>query len=230
MTANEDAFIEGWREALKKWAPAARLTTAVLKLTHVGERPAKLTEIAALMGPSLDEASLTRLLQQLFPNRVTIEDGLVHLGVTTERPPAYRFELQIGQRHMYVGGCAPDQFWIAFLVDEPVEIRATCHATGEPIRVVVSHDKVTTVEPAEAVVALVDPAAIFSLSSADEFDANVCVLQPFFASKEAGSQWAAKHPEGRLFSIPDFFAFWRRELEPIIGDLMIKSEGQNNAL
>jgi len=218
-TAEKNNFIAGWKAALNAWAPAARVTSAVFKLTNAGEKPIALEQLAAIAGFPQDKTAT--LVLQFFANTARIQNGLVHLEMTITRQPSSRFELRIGDRRMYTDGCAPDQFWVALFIDQPVEIRATCQATGVPIRVVVSATTVESVEPVAAVVGLINPATVQTVKRAEEFDEKVCVYQTFFASMEAGAAWKLQHPQGRLFSVREFFDFWRQLLTPIAGDLMM---------
>lgn len=216
--AESDNFTAGWKAALNVWAPAARVTSAVFKLTNAGEKPVALEKLAAISGFPPDETASLAL--QFFANTARIQNGLVYLEMATTRQPSTRFELCIGDRRMYTDGCAPDQFWVALFIDQSVEIRATCQATGVPIRVVVSAATVESVEPAEAVVGLINPATVQIVKQADEFDEKVCIYQTFFASMDSGAAWKIQHPQGRLFPVREFFDFWRQLLTPITGDLM----------
>jgi hypothetical protein len=216
---NKDDFTAGWRQALHHWGPAVRVTSATFKLTNVGEKPVALEVLAAAIGLSPDDTA--KLVLQTFPKRVRLQDGLVHFALPATRQPSSRFELRIGKRRMYTKGCAPDQFWIALFINEAVEIRSLSQITGTPIRVIVSADRVETVDPADAVVGLINPLAIQSVDYIEEFDQKVCVYQTFFASKEAGADWQRHHPQGKLFSVHEFFAFWQELLTSVVGDLMV---------
>jgi hypothetical protein len=214
----KDNFTEGWKEVLQAWAPAARMFSAVFKLTNVGEKPVTLEKLAATAGVPPEE--IAGLVSQFFGGEARIQDGLVHLEMATTRQPSSRFELRIGDRRLYTGGCVPDQLWMAYFSDEPVEIRGTCQTTGAPIRVVVSAAGVETVEPAETVVGLMNPAAVQTVEQVEEFDEQVCIHQLFFASMDAAAAWQRQNPQGRLFPVRELFDFDRQLLAPITGDLM----------
>src|SRR5688500_5091450 len=124
-----DNFTAGWKDALNAWAPAARVTSAVFKLTNAGEKPVALEKLAATVG-FLPYETAGFVLQFFSTNTARIQNSLVHLEMTTTRQLSSRFELRIGERRIYTEGCAPDQFWVALFIDQPVEIRATCQATA----------------------------------------------------------------------------------------------------
>ena len=214
----KDNFTEGWKKVFQAWVPAVRVVLAVFKLTNAGEKPVALNELVAVAGFSTDETA--SLVSQFFSGEARIQDGLVHLEMATTRQPSSRFEIRIGDRVLYAGGCVPDQFWMAYFSDEPVEIRGTCQATGVPISVIVSATGVETVEPAEVVVGIMNPVAVQAVELVEEFDEQVCIHQLFFASMDAGAAWKRQHPQGRLFPVRELFDFDRQLLAPITGDLM----------
>ena len=216
--AEKANFLADWSETMQAWAPAVRVTSAVFKLTNAGEKPADLEKLAAMAGFPPDQTAT--MVLQFFTNTARIQNGLVHLEMATTRQPSSRFQLRIGDCRLYTEGCAPDQFWIAYFIDKPVEIRATCQATALPITVVVSAAGVEAVEPAGAAIGLINPATVQKVKRADEFDEKVCVYQTFFASMDAGAAWKLQHPQGRLFPVREFFDFWYQLLTPIAGELM----------
>ena len=212
-----DDFTLGWRRALAAWAPAVRVTSALLKLTNAGERPTTAQRLAEVVGSPVDEA--TSLAIQVNP-RARVRDGQVRLDMATRPGRGSRFELRLGDRVIYATGCAPDQYWIALLIDEPLEIRATCQATRAPIRLIVSRSGVAQAEPDTTVIALIDPLSVQSVDDIAAFDQEICVNQAFFVSPAAGARWAEAHPAGRLLPVHAFFEFWRRELALVAGDIL----------
>jgi alkylmercury lyase len=215
----QDRFMAGWETTIQKWVPAVRITSAVLKLTNAGEESASLKQLAALAGLSSDQTA--GLAAQIFPKTARIQGGDLFLDLSSTRQPSSRYELRIGHRRIYAEGCAPDQFWIALFIPEPVEIRAVCQATGSPIRMIVSASGVEGVEPSQAMVGLINPLDVQAVDFIEEFDQKICVYQTFYASPEAGGTWKLQHPQGKLLSVHDFFDFWRQLLTPIVADLMV---------
>jgi len=110
---------------------------------------------------------------------------------------------------------------MALLAGTPIHAQATCPATGRPIRVDFTPDRVERVEPPSTVIAVISPLApqLQQLSSSEQVDADVCAHQPFFASVEAAADWQAQHPGGRIFPVSEFFAWWRRFLTAVSVDM-----------
>src|SRR6266487_1898948 len=204
-----DDFDAAWQTVGQQYQPAILVTSAVIKLTGAGERPVEFERLAATTGRSVDK---TLALARQFL-KVNVQDGLVHLDLSAAGTSA-RYRLQIGERTIDVGGCAPDIVWMALLAGQPVHAEATCPATGTPIWVDLTPDGVERVEPPSTVIALLSPLApqLQQLSSGEQAEAEVCPQQPFFASAEAAAEWQAQHPGGRIFPVSEFVAWWRRFL------------------
>jgi alkylmercury lyase len=100
-------------------------------------------------------------------------------------------------------------YLLALALGRPVHAEATCPATGTPITVDITPERVDRVDPATAVVAVVDLDVDLTLGP-DRTDAEVCAQQPFFASPQAASRWLAEHPQGRLIPVRSFHDEARR--------------------
>jgi alkylmercury lyase len=94
-------------------------------------------------------------------------------------------------------------YLLALALGRSVHAEATCPATGTPITVDITPERVDRVDPATAVVAVVNLDVDLTLGS-DRTDAEVCAQQPFFASPQAASRWLAEHPQGRLIPVQSF--------------------------
>jgi alkylmercury lyase len=93
-----------------------------------------------------------------------------------------------------------------------VHVESTCPATGQAIRVTVTPDAITSVNPAEAVVSQLTPGDVSRIR------ADVCALGHFFASAEAARPWTEAHPDGFTVPIADstevtgaFTAYFERQ-------------------
>ena len=204
-----DDFDAGWQTVGRQYQPAIQVTSALIKLSGGGERPVEVEQLAAASDRPVDE---TLALARQFL-KVNVQEGLVHLGLSTAGTSA-RYRLQIGARTIDAGGCAPDIVWMALLAGTPIHAQATCPATGSPIRVDFTPDGVERVEPPSSVIAVISPFApqLQQLSSREQAEADVCSQQPFFASAEAAADWQAQHPAGRIFPVRECFVWWGRFL------------------
>ena len=204
-----DDFDSAWQEEFAQFLPQLKLTTALIKLTGMGEHPVAVEQLAAAIGRSPQET--VALAQQW--GRVRLADE--HIFFAPEDSPFARYHLQVGARALDTGGCAPDIFWSVLAAEIPIQVDSTCPATGLPIRVELSPQGVERVEPPGAVVTMLHPRAqvIQEMQNAEDADANVCSQQSFYSSAEAAAHWLASHPGGRIYPVVEFFAWFRRNLE-----------------
>ena len=72
-----------------------------------------------------------------------------------------------------------------------------------------SPDRIEAVEPADVVASIRRPEACDATSAA-RIMATACHFNFFFASRESGESWVAKHPETFLQSLDAVYAFIRR--------------------
>jgi alkylmercury lyase len=185
---------------------AARVAWATIKLSHVGQRPVSLDQLATHVG--LSAAETARSLRLTWQERIDLRDGMIRLDATPACPRRYR--VHAGGRPVGASkGCSVDMYLLALALGRPIHAEATCPATGTPITVDITPDRVERIDPATDVVAVVNLNAEFTLGL-DRIDADVCAQQPFFASAQAASRWLADYPQGRLIAVQSFHAEARR--------------------
>lgn len=186
-----------WYETQSWAAELEALTPLVLSELARGE-PVDVARIAARTGMT---ASDVLGLLRGSPAEWDHEGRLVGFGLTL-RATRHRFE--VDGRVLYTW-CAPDTLAFPAVLGIEAHVESPCFATGEPIRIHVSPEGVRSVEPAEAVVSIVTPAANLS-----DFRRALCRDQHFLSSRPAASQWQAAHPEGIVVSVADAFTLTRR--------------------
>src|SRR5215469_9902695 len=101
MTQQDD-FDRAWQETFAQFQPQIALTSALFKLTGLGDHPVEIEQLAAAIGCSPDET--VALAQQWA--RVRVADGRIHFD--PESSPFSRYRVEVGPRVMDVGGCAVD--------------------------------------------------------------------------------------------------------------------------
>ncbi|WP_395803112.1 alkylmercury lyase MerB [Arthrobacter sp. FW306-04-A] len=110
----------------------------------------------------------------------------------TLRPTPHRFEVDGAQLYTW---CALDTLIFPALLGTTARIDSSCHTTAVPVRLSVSASGVSGVQPATAVVSLVNPEDMSSIRSA------FCNLVHFFASPEAAQPWLTAHPGGSVLPV-----------------------------
>lgn len=220
--ASLDDFVDGWRTefANEQGELFATVTYAVIGWTNFGEYPVASTRLAELLGRSVSEAEA--LAKQWGWPGTRVENGLITIDPESAATAARR-RARIGDRQFGVSGCAADVFLYAPLVRPSIHMEETCPTTGTPIRIEFTPNRVETVHPSGAVVAMVDASRLSALKAEhiDDFDAALCGLMPFFSSAEAAEGWRADYPYGRVFTISQawdlsLFRDWRDRMSALL--------------
>jgi alkylmercury lyase len=164
-------------------------------------QPISPERIAGVLGRPREEA--VAVLRQL-PSLEWDEAGNIVGAGLTLRPTPHRFE--IDGRTLFTW-CALDALMFPGLIGQTVQVESPCAATGAPVRVTVTPEGVTQVEPPEAVVSLVAPEASPDVRRA------FCDYVNFFRSAEAAGEWLASHPGATTLPVAEAYALGRRLAE-----------------
>lgn len=169
------------------------LLRPLLQLVAEGE-PVPLDRLADVAGLPLDQVE-ARLRAQ--PGVDWDDDGrLLGFGLT-QRPTQHRFVL--GDRVLYAF-CAADTLIFPVMLGRPAVVESVCATTGAPIRLEITPDTVTSVDPPTAVVSQVRLCAGIT-----DIRASVCDQGHFYATADAAEAWRRDHPDGDVVSIAEFF-------------------------
>jgi alkylmercury lyase len=181
-------WFEGQRDQ-RQWFP---LVPHIVRLLADGQ-PLALDQLAAAAGWSAQDVEAA-LCEQ--PGTDWDDQGrLVGFGLTL-RPTPHRFTFD---GRTVFAFCASDALEFSAILGRLGVVESTCPVTGQQIRVGVTPERVTWVEPARAVVSLVRPDQVADVR------AEVCALGSFFASNEAAADWLAAHPDGMVHSVEEDF-------------------------
>ena len=164
----------------------------LMKLLAEGE-PVDIAELAAATGRPAEDV---RQALAAVPDTEYDEDGrIVNQGLTL-RATRHRFSVDGVQLYTW---CALDTLLFPALLDKTALVESVSPTSGTPVRVRVGADEVTHVEPATAVVSLVNPADMSSVRSA------FCNQVHFFASADDARPWLDNHPGGEVLSVADAY-------------------------
>jgi alkylmercury lyase len=109
----------------------------------------------------------------------------------------HRFRINGRELHTW---CAWDTLFLPPLLGVTAEVKSTCPAGDEPIRLRVGPRGVEAAHPETAVVS-------FLMPRESDIERNViesfCCYIHFFVSIEAGKPWIARHPGAFLLSLAD---------------------------
>ncbi|NYI81245.1 organomercurial lyase MerB [Nocardioides panzhihuensis] len=121
---------------------------------------------------------------------------IVGQGLTL-RPTRHRFT--VAGEELYTW-CALDTLIFPALIGRPARVESVSPVSGETIRVTIDPTAGTTVvEPATAVVSLVNPRQITSIRS------MFCNQVHYFTSPEDAADWLAGHPGAEIVSVAEAY-------------------------
>lgn len=129
-------------------------------------------------------------------------------GITLRETP-HTFEVD-GHR-LYVW-CALDALMFPAMIGKRARVASSCPATGRPVSLVVTPERVTGIEPPGAVISLRRPHTTASIRQA------FCCCVHFFASRPAGERWISQTGEAELLmSVDEAFQFGRAVGNQLLG-------------
>ncbi|MFG2523532.1 organomercurial lyase MerB [Streptomyces sp. NPDC048527] len=186
-------------------APGLRmwLVRPLQTLLAAGE-PVSITRLAAQAGRP--EGEIREALAAMPDTEYDAERRVIGFGLTFN-PTPHRYET--GGRTFYTW-CALDTLAFPAVLGHTAQVTSPCRATGEPVRLTVTPDGPTDVEPATAVVSLVTPDAPTSVR------ASFCNQVHFFTSADAAKGWLAEHPDARVLPVADAFEIGKPVIQQIL--------------
>ena len=175
-----DAGLETWL-----WLP-------LMKLLAEGDA-VDIADLAAASGRPAEDVH--RALAAVPDTEYDGSGRIIGQGLTLRSTP-HRFEVNGEQLYTW---CALDTLILPAVLGTPARIESAYGATGIPVRVSVDATGVTSVEPATAVVSLVNPEDMSSVRSA------FCNQVHFFASQEEAKPWLDSHPGGSVIPVDEAY-------------------------
>lgn len=119
----------------------------------------------------------------------------------------HRFE--VGGRTLSTW-CAWDSLFIPEILGQPARVSSPDPENGEPVRLVVTPERIESADPNEIQISFVQPDARAFGRSASNVMARFCHFIFFFASRSSGERWVDKNPGTFLYSLGDAFALAKR--------------------
>jgi alkylmercury lyase len=169
-----------------------RLAIALYRLLAAG-RPVAAADLAAAAGLPKTEAATLDGWPAVFTDSRGRITGFWGLAIT-ELSPAHRYES--GGQVLYAW-CAWDTLFLPARLGQPACVTSACPVTGELIELTVTPEGISGTSHPEAVVSFLAPGGPFDSGVIESF----CHFVHFFASRQAGEQWAAGHPGTFLLTL-----------------------------
>jgi len=112
--------------------------------------------------------------------------------------------------------CAWDSLFIPEILGQPARVESADPETGQVVRLTVTPDGVESADPEVVVSFLLPDSSAFDKSAANVM-ATFCHFVFFFASRESGERWTAKHPGTFLYSLDQAIELARRLNAKVFG-------------
>lgn len=164
----------------------------LLRLLGKGQ-PVQIDTLAAAAAKTIPE--IIRALARVPDTEYDDNGRIIGQGLTLKPT---RHHIEINDTKLYTW-CALDTLIFPAILGASAHVESSCQASGAPIRITITTSGVTSVQPAGAVVSLVNPEDMTSVRSA------FCNQVHFFASAKAAGPWLAAHPGGSILPIEDAY-------------------------
>src|SRR2546421_6682274 len=167
----------------------------LIRLLSRGD-PVTMEQLATVLGRP--EAIVAEALRQ-FEDVVYDEEGRIVGAGLSLLPTPYRFEVQ---GRVLFTWCALDTLIFPVWLGRPAQVSSACPATGTPIHLRVSPQRLEHLDPPSGVLSLLIQDGLATCCNIRE---SFCAYSQFFASQAAASAWHALHPDGHVLSIEEGF-------------------------
>jgi alkylmercury lyase len=161
-------------------------------------------------GDPVDEAHLAARLRQDSIKRLIYADDqgrVIGFGGLAAALMHHRFEVEGREPSTW---CALDSLFIPEILGRPARVASPDPENEETVRLIVTPERIVSIEPQEAVISFIWPdAQVFATSAADVM-AKFCHFIFFFGSRPSGERWVDKNPGTFLYSLDDAFVLAKR--------------------
>ncbi|SDP76572.1 alkylmercury lyase [Actinopolyspora xinjiangensis] len=168
----------------------AWLWPPLLRLLSRGE-PITVTQLATAAART--DAEVRRAMATLSDTEYDAAGRIIGCGLTL-RATGHRFTVDESELYTW---CALDTLIFPSMLGRTARVESRCPATATPVRLIVTPDEITHLEPTTAVLSLVTPEHCTSVRAA------FCEHVHFFASPEDASGKLAEHPASTVLPVPE---------------------------
>lgn len=128
--------------------------------------------------------------------------------------------LQVNGRTLFAW-CALDTLFLPACMGQAAQVTSTCHVTNTPITLIVTPERVESVNPPTTVLSIVVPGITptCDLKAKTGPQGPVCSTMHFFGSKEVATSWLKDNPGMAILSIEEAwqlaYAVWIEPLQQL---------------
>lgn len=203
-----DSYWNSIAAAVPVYTPEEQRSALTLYRELAKGEPVALEQFAAASGVSLPEAK-TQLDRPSLRALTYLDDRgrVLGFGGLAVAPMHHRFN--VGGRALWTW-CAWDSLFIPQLLSAGAHVESPDPETAEVVQLEVTPAGITSVRPPTAVMSFLAPDASAFRKSATNAMKSFCHFVFFFASRESGGVWIAKHPGTFLYSLDQAAVLARR--------------------
>ena len=181
------------------WERMAYFLPLILLLSN--GHPVSLEQLAtALERPSEEVAEVLRQFEDI----VSDEDGCIVGAGLSLLPTPYRFEVN---GHVLYTWCALDTLIFPVWLGRSAQVSSACPATGQPIHLRVSPERLEHFDPPSGVLSLLIDDELATCCNIRE---AFCAYSQFFSSREAAAPWLSQTPSAHLLPIEEAFTLGQK--------------------
>jgi len=203
-----DEYWETLTPHLRRFSPEEQRAAVALYRELAKGRPVDDAQLGRALELSTAEAHA--LLERDPMKCLIYSDSLgrvLGFGGLAAAPMHHRFEVD---GHDLSTWCAWDSLFIPQILGRPARVRSQDPESNELVRLVVTPERIESVEPNEAVISFIRPDAHVFHTSAANVMAKFCHFIFFFVSPSSGARWVKRNPGTFLYSLNDAFALAKR--------------------
>ena len=203
-----DQYWETLAPHLRPFSPEEQRTAVALYRELAKGRAVDAEHFARALDttPGAARALLERdaLKRFIYPDT---QGRVVGFGGLATAPMHHRFE--VNGRALWTW-CAWDSLFIPEILGRPAHVTSSDPESRELVRLIVTPERIESVEPGGAVISFIQPDAEAFGTSAANVMAKFCHYIFFFSSRTSGERWTAKHPGTFLYTLDDAFTLAKR--------------------
>jgi alkylmercury lyase len=203
-----DAYWEMLEPHLRRFSPdEQRAAVALYRELAKGEAVDD-SQLAGTLGISVVESGV--LLDRDSIKSAIYRDGQGRvLGFGGLAVASMHHRLKVNGRALSTW-CAWDSLFLPEILESSAEVTSPDPETGQLIQLIVTPERIASLEPRDAVISFVQPDAGVFRTSAANVMAKFCHFIYFFASQASGERWSEKNPGTFLSSLDDAFVLAKR--------------------
>jgi len=198
-----DQYWEGLSPHLPLFSPEEQRVAVTLYRELAKGQAVDATQLGRVLGVSPEEARAF-LTRDSIKSLVYADDRSRVLGFGGLAAARMHHRFEVDGRTLSTW-CAWDSLFIPEILGKSARVTSPDPENGEVVRLLVSPDRIESVDPEGAVVSFLLPDAHdFDISAANVM-AKFCHFVFFFTSRSSGESWMAKHPGTFLYSLDEAF-------------------------